>query len=617
MAVRWRTTRLGRIGGSRRAAIIAIAALIGAFPVQAQPAKPAPRHPNIVILLADDWGFSDVGSFGAEFATPNIDALAYAGVRFSNFHVAGSCSPSRAMLQTGVMNHRNGLGNMPETIPDEHRGKPGYDTVMNHRVVTIGELLQAAGYRTYLTGKWHLGSDAARLPHARGYDRAFSLADAGADNFEQRPIEGLYDKANWTENGKPATLPKDYYSSRFVVQRMIDYIGEGRASGKPFLASINFLANHIPVQAPDSDIARYSAMYRDGWTALREARAKRAAALGIVPAGAAMVTMPTTPDWRKLDADERAAAVRVMQAYAGMATAMDREVGRLVAHLKAAGDYDNTIFVFLSDNGAEPTNPFSSLRNRLFLDMQYDLSTANIGRPGSFAAIGPGWASAAASPLSGYKFSAAEGGLRVPLIIAWPGHADIRAGGITDGLAHVTDILPTLTELAGVAGHGGSWRGRAVEPVTGRSLVPMLKGGAGSVHGDAPLGYELSGNAALFRGDYKLVRNLAPTGDGQWRLFNLKVDPGETRDLAAAEPDRYKRMLADYRTYAKANGVLDMPAGYTADEQINRYAFEQQGRPRLIRFGLWVGAFVLLVSGLIWGLRRRRRAKSGWALSRR
>ncbi|MBO9696684.1 MAG: arylsulfatase [Sphingopyxis sp.] len=596
----------GRLGGSRRAAIIAIAALIAAVPLQAQPVTPVPRHPNIVILLADDWGFSDVGSFGSEIATPNIDALARTGMRFSNFHVAGSCSPSRAMLQTGVMNHRNGLGNMPETIPDEHRGKPGYDTVMNHRVVTIAELLKAAGYRTYLTGKWHLGSDAGRLPHARGYDRAFSLADAGADNFEQRPIEGMYDKANWTENGKPATLPKDYYSSRFVVQRMIDYIEAGRQSGKPFLASINFLANHIPVQAPDSDIAHYSAMYREGWTALREARAKRAAALGIVPAGMPIVTMPTTPDWRKLDADERAAAIRVMQAYGGMATAMDREIGRLVAHLKKTGDYDNTIFVFLSDNGAEPTNPFGSLRNRLFLGLQYDLATANIGRRGSFSAIGPGWASAAASPLSGYKFSATEGGLRVPLIIAWPGHADIRAGGISDGLAHVTDILPTLTELAGVPSHGGMWQGRAVEPVTGRSLVPALKGAAGSVHGDAPLGYELSGNAALFRGDYKLVRNLAPTGDGQWRLFNLRADPGETRDLAPDEPDRYAAMMADYRAYAKANGVLDMPAGYTADEQINRYAFERQGKPRLIRLGLWVGGIVVLLSALVWWLRRRR-----------
>ncbi|WP_446542686.1 arylsulfatase [Sphingopyxis sp. LARHCG72] len=566
-----------------------------------------PRHPNIVILLADDWGFSDVGAFGSEMATPHIDALANAGMRFSNFHVAGSCSPTRAMLLTGVMNHRNGLGNMPETIPDEHRGKPGYDTVMNHRVVTMAELLKAAGYRTYLTGKWHLGSDKTRLPHARGYDRAFSLADAGADNFEQRPIEGMYDKANWTENGKPATLPKDYYSSRFVVQRMIDYIEADRKSGKPFLASVNFLANHIPIQAPDSDIARYSAMYRDGWTALREARAKRAAALGVMPAGAPLVTMPTTPDWKKLTAEERAAAVRVMQAYGGMATAMDREVGRLVAHLKATGDYDNTIFVFLSDNGAEPTNPFSSRRNRLFLDMQYDLATANIGRRGSFAAIGPGWASAAASPLSGYKFSATEGGLRVPLIIAWPGNAQVRAGGISDGLAHVTDILPTLTELAGVTGHGASWRGRAVEAVTGRSLVPMLKGAPGSVHGDAPLGYELSGNAALFRGDYKLVRNLAPTGDGKWRLYDLKADPGETRDLAGAMPDRFAAMMADYRTYAKANGVLEMPAGYTADEQINRYAFAQQGKPRLIRLGLWVGGIIVLVAGLVWGLRRRRR----------
>jgi len=611
MAVRVRTTNVpGRKGRFRRTAIIFGAALLAAVPAQAQPQSAPPRPPNIVILLADDWGFSDVGAFGAEFATPNLDALAYAGTRFTNFHVAGSCSPTRAMLQTGVMNHRNGLGNMPETIPDEHRGKPGYDTVMNHRVVTIAQLLKAAGYRTYFTGKWHLGSDATRLPHARGYDRAYSLADAGADNFEQRPIEGLYDTAAWTENGRPATLPRDYYSSRFVVQKMIDYVEADRASGKPFFASINFLANHIPVQAPDSDIARYAALYKDGWTALRAARAKRAAALGIVPAGVPIVTMPTTPDWQKLDADERAAAVRVMQAYAGMATAMDREVGRLVAHLKATGDYDNTIFVFLSDNGAEPTNPFASLRNRMFLDMQYDLSTANIGRRGSFSAIGPGWASAAASPLSGYKFSATEGGLRVPLIVTWPGSKQVQAGAIRHGLAHVTDILPTLTELAGVAGHGGQWQGRAVEPVTGRSLVPMLTGATDSVHGDSPLGYELSGNAALFRGDYKLARNLAPTGDGKWRLFDLKTDPGETRDLSAAQPERFTAMLADYRAYAKANGVLDMPAGYTADEQINAYAWAQQGRKRAIKAGLWLGGGLLALALLIWRWRRRRRAVS-------
>lgn len=597
----------------RRAFAAGIAAALVAAPLAAQTAVPtapaAPRHPNIVILLADDWGFSDVGAFGAEFATPNIDALAHAGMRFSNFHVSGSCSPTRAMLQTGVMNHRAGLGNMPETIPDAHRGKPGYDTVMNHSVVTIAEMLKAAGYRTYLTGKWHLGSDPTRLPEARGYDRAFSLADAGADNFDQEPIKGLYDKANWTDNGKPGVLPKDYYSSRFVVQKMIDYIDSDRASGKPFFASVNFLANHIPVQAPDSDIARYQAMYREGWTALRAARAKRAAALGIMPAGAPMVTMATTPDWQKLDSDERKAAVRVMQAYAGMATAADREIGRLVAHLKATGDYDNTIFVFLSDNGPEPTNPYNRLRNRLFLGMQYDTSIGNIGRRHSFSAIGPGWASAAAAPLSGYKFSATEGGLRVPLIIAWPGHPQVRAGAISKGLAHVTDIVPTLTDLAGVPGHGGSWGGRTVEPIAGRSLVPMLAGSAGSVHGDAPIGYELSGNAALFRGDYKLVRNLPPTGDGQWRLFDIASDPGETRDLAAAMPDRFAAMKADYAAFAKTNQVLEMPAGYTADEQINLYAWRQQGRKRAIQAGLVLGGAIVALSALLWLFVRRRRAR--------
>lgn len=583
----------------------AVTALLAAAPAQGRSVPAPAAHPNIVILLADDWGFSDVGSFGAAFATPNIDALAQAGMRFSNFHVAGSCSPTRAMLQTGVMNHRAGLGNMPETIPDEHRGKPGYDTVMNHRVVTIAQLLKAAGYRTYLTGKWHLGSDATRLPHARGYDRAFSLADAGADNFEQRPIEGMYAKANWTENGKAAVLPKDYYSSRFVVQRMIDYIDADRASGKPFFASVNFLANHIPIQAPDSDIARYSAMYKQGWTALRRARAQRAEALGIMPANTPMVRMATTADWKKLDRDERAAAVRVMQAYAAMATAMDREVGRLVDHLKRSGDYDNTIFVFMSDNGAEPINPFATLRNRLYLDMEYDLSTANIGRRNSFTALGPSWASAAVSPLAGYKFSAAEGGIRVPLIIAWPGHAGVRGGSISDAFAHVTDIVPTLTELAGVPVHKGQWQGKSVEPVTGRSLVPILAGGTAGVHGDTPLGYELSGNSALFRGDLKLVRNLPPTGDGQWRLFDIKRDPGETHDLAAEMPDRFAAMQADYTAFAKANGVLAMPAGYTADGQINRHAFEQQGKPRLIALAKWVGAIAAGLILLLWGWRRR------------
>ena len=570
--------------------------------------------PNIVILLADDWGFSDVGAFGGEMATPNIDALAANGVRFANFHVAGSCSPTRAMLQTGVGNHRNGLGNMPETIPPEHVGQPGYDTVMNHDVVTIAQMLGAGGYRTYMTGKWHLGSDATRLPHARGYDRAFSLADAGADNFEQRPIEGLYDSAAWTENGRPTTLPRDYYSSTFVVQRMIDYIDADVASGRPFLASINFLANHIPVQAPDADIAAYAGRYGEGWSALRTARSEGAVAQGVIPASAGHGTMASTTDWAALPDEERAARARSMQAYAAMATAMDREIGRLVAHLKASGDYDNTLFVFLSDNGPEPTDPMTRLRNRLYLGFSYDLSPANIGRRNSLSYIGPSWASAAAAPLSGYKFSAAEGGLRVPLIMAWPGNPSFRRGAIVSGMTHVTDIAPTLVDLAGVAGHDGEWQGRAVEPMIGHSLTPALTGTADAVRpADESIGYELSGNAALFRGDYKLVKNLPPIGDGRWQLFDIRNDPGETRDLSTEMPVLFAAMQADYAAYAERDAVLPMPDGYTADQQIADNAFNNFMQPKLLRAAPFVAAIIVTLFGLVYWWRRRRRARRALA----
>lgn len=586
-----------------------VSALLMLMPGQGMAQSAAPRAPNIILLVADDWGFSDVGAFGAEFATLHLDRLAYDGVRFSNFHVAGSCAPTRAMLNSGVMNHRNGLGNMAETIPDAHVGKPNYDTVMNFRVVTLAEMLKAAGYRTYLTGKWHLGSDARRLPHARGFDRAFSLADAGADNFEQKPITGLARHAAWTENGRPATLPKNYYSSRFLVDQMIGYIDQGTASGRPFFASINFLANHIPIQAPDADLARYRDTYRQGWDVVRAARAKKVSELGLLPADIPFVHMGTTPDWNGLSDKKRDRAVREMQAYAAMATAMDREIGRLVAHLKAIEQYENTIILFLSDNGAEPLDPYGKLRNRLFLSMQLDMKTENIGRRGTMNAIGPAWASAAVSPLRGYKFSATEGGLRVPLIVHWAGAQPSDAlskGAIAKGFAHVTDIMPTLAELAGVPLPDLTRYAADMEPITGRSLVPMLRGGDDSVHGDAPLGYELSGNAALFRSGYKLVRNLPPTGNGEWQLYHLASDPGEVHDLRAAQPILFQSMLADYQAYAKANGVLDMPQGYRADEQIDLYAMRQQGARPMIALAVVIGVLALIVGGGIWLWRRRR-----------
>ena len=588
-------------------------ALLSPATLGAQAAQP--KRPNIVILLADDWGFSDVGAFGGEIATPNIDALAAKGVRFSNFHVAGSCSPTRAMLQTGVINHRAGLGNMPETIPPEHLGKPGYETHLNNRVVTIAQQLRAVGYRTYLSGKWHLGHTPNTLPTARGYDHALALAQSGADNFEDKPNLLIYDKTEWTEDGKPAKLPKRFYSSTLIVDKMIGYIDRGKASGKPFLASVNFIANHIPVQARDADIAAYAGRYNAGWTVLRNERRAAAIAKGVMPVGVPAVTMNTSGDWSKLSAQQQRQRAGAMAAYAGMGTAMDREIGRLIAHLKAIGAYDNTIFVFLSDNGAEATDPMNmGAFTRWNANQLYDQSIPQQGRPGSLTAQGAGFASASVSPLRGYKFTASEGGLRVPMIMAWPGNPAIKGGRVTAGFAHVTDMPLTLLMLAGVTPQQGSFSGRRVEPMIGVDLSPMLTGVASSVHSpDKPLGYELSGNAVLFKGDYKLLKNLPPYGDGRWRLYNITTDPGEAHNLSSSEPARFAAMQKDYAAFAKANKVLPMPEGYTAPDQIFENALRTLLIPRLLAMWPVGAALVMATAALIWWRRRRRRLPQGIA----
>ncbi|MGE8190037.1 arylsulfatase [Pseudomonas sp. NPDC086278] len=565
-----------------------------------------PKRPNIVVLVADDWGYSDVGSFGSEIATPNIDTLAREGVRFSDFHVTASCSPTRSMLLTGVDNHRNGVGNMPETMPDEHLGKPGYSGVLNDNAITVATQLRDAGYHTYITGKWHLGKTADTLPDNRGFERSFIQADSGSDNWEERPYAPLYDKAAWFENGQPAHLPKDYYSSTFIVDKAMEYIAANRPDGQPFFAYLGFQANHVPVQAPKDVIDKYRGRYDQGWTTLRQARRDRAVALGLIPAETRMQTMASTADWDALTPDEKRYEARRMEVYAGMGETMDREIGRLIAHLKATGEYDNTVFVFLSDNGSEPTDPYAIPAIRLWLEMNYTRQLDRLGSKGAFTSIGPSWASAAASPLSGYKFFAGEGGLRTPLIVS--GVPNMQADRIIKAFTHVTDIVPTLLDVAGVPAHSGEYQGRAVEPMIGSSLVPVLKGTTDRVHPeDQAIGYELSGSAALFKGDYKLVKSLKPVGNEQWHLYNIVTDPGEVDDLQQQMPERFISMQADYAEYARVNGVLPMPVGYDYMHQGQLYALKHVVVPKLKAAAPPVIAVLLLVVGaLVWRRRRRK-----------
>lgn len=552
----------------------------------------ATDRPNIVIVLADDIGYSDLGAFGGEISTPHIDALADRGLRFSNFHAASSCAPTRAMLLTGVDNHLAGIGSMRELMPLSHRGKPGYGGVLNERVRTVATLLRDAGYRTAVAGKWHLGIDPHNLPSARGFDHSVIQADSGSDNFEMRPYLPMNPDVYWFEDGaRLASLPADFYSSAFFVDRMIEFLGRSANSGKPFFAYLAFQANHTPIQAPATFIDPYRGRYTEGWAKVRRVRIRKLIELGLVDEGAALAPGPSQAQWDALDAQAQYFEARRMQAYAGMATAMDAQVGRFIGYLRETGQFDNTVFIVLSDNGAVGSEPYENAFARRWLEANYHRQVESLGEQGSWVSSGRRWGRVSNTPLAGYKFSASGGGVRVPLIIA--GLSSAQAGGVYHDFVYVTDLAPTVLDIAGVAAPPAY--GNDV-PMGGNSLVPLFSGATGPVHEDTEaIGYEFSGNAALYRSGYKLVKNRPPAGDGQWRLYDLVADPGETRDLAAEDTRRFDAMQQAYARYEREHGVLPMPENYTLEKQVAVNALLFFYLPRYLPYLVTVLVLVMTV----------------------
>ena len=562
--------------------LITIATVTAATSESAKTTTPPNARPNIVLLLADDLGFSDLASYGGEIDTPNLDALANQGVRFSNFHVAANCAPTRAMLITGVNNHRAGVGNIIEMIPDEFRDSPSYQGALSENVVTVATMLNDAGYHTYMAGKWHLGHTPELLPSARGFERTVALADSGADNWQQKPYLPIYDQANWFADGQRYQLPDDFYSSKFLVDKTIEFIHSNADSSAPFFAYVPFQAVHIPVQAPQEFIDRYMGVYDQGWEALRQQRHKRAMTLGLVPQDTPMIPMTTTEAWQGLDTDTKRYQAKRMAVYAAMVEAMDFHIGRLIQHLKDTDQYDNTVFIFASDNGSEGSGPSveSTPADNLMLSLlDYTNDYDTLGLKGSYSTIGPNFASAAASPLAFYKFYVGEGGMRVPLIMAGNPLALPQAEDIIHAFSYATDIVPTILQLTGTPNHNGRYQGRIVEPIIGRSLLPLLYKQTQRIYGeDDAIGYELNGHKALFLGDHKIVYNRPPIGDGEWHLFNIAKDPGETLDLREQQPQRFDRMQALYADFARDHGVLPVAEDFNPQQAMFlRFAIDRFG----------------------------------------
>ncbi|HEX6998324.1 MAG TPA: arylsulfatase [Gammaproteobacteria bacterium] len=553
--------RVGFAPVRRAAALVACAALLAGGRAYAQPDASARRasagagaRPNIVLIVADDLGYSDVGAFGSEIPTPNIDALARGGVMLTQFYASMTCSPTRAMLFSGTDNHVAGLGVMGVPSNPAQRGRLGYEGRLNFRVASLAQLLRDAGYRTYMTGKWHLGYEVDTGPVARGFDRAFVSLD-GAAHLGGLSWNGP-GLAPYRDGDHLVNVGEDFYSTRFYTERMIEYLEADRADDRPFFAYLAYTAPHWPLQAPPESIARFSGWYDDGWDALYRRRLERAKALGLAPADfAGTPPVEGQPRWEDLSPEEQRIEARKMEIYAAMVSDLDAYIGRFLDYLESIGERENTFIFFMSDNGPEALRRDLTPLLKRWVETCCDNSYENLGAGDSYVMYGPNWARAGTVPFRGAKQTAYEGGIRVPAIAHFPGV--IQEGARSDAFATVMDLLPTFLALADTEHPGESYRGHPVAPVRGRSLLPLLAGERGAVHdGEEYVGWELFGHRAVRQGDWKIVWDPREGEAAQWRLFNLAEDPGEQHDLREAQPERFRALLGLWDRYVEESGVI-------------------------------------------------------------
>ncbi len=498
------------------------------------------KRPNIVVILADDLGYSDLSCYGSEIPTPNIDKLAQRGVRFTEFYNSARCCPSRATLMTGLYQHQAGVGAMIDNYAKWIRAaadRPSYTDHLSKQTPTIAELLRTAGYRTMMVGKWHLGDRPGEWPVARGFDRSFALIP-GAMNYFGGDTRGP--RAPMVIDAQKFVPPQDgFFATDAFTDRAVGFLGEAKQKAQPFFLYMAYNAPHWPLHARPEEIGKHRGKYDAGWQAVRAARMKRLRELKIVGDDAKMAPMDRgkTEAWDKLSEDERREWALRMEIYAAQVTNLDDNVGRLVAEMGRLGVADDTLVLFVSDNGGAPEDPHRG----------QPTADAPLGSRGTFWGYARPWATVSNTPWRLHKVTAYEGGISTPAIAHWPAGMPAAAHGtLVRGPAHLLDLVPTFLELA-----GAQYPARAEVKPEGRSIVNMMRGEAGA--DDRTLCWEHEGNRAIRKGKWKLVM-LADAPD--WELFDIEADRIESNDLAAKHPEVVRELSADYDRWAERCGVV-------------------------------------------------------------
>ena len=547
--------RAPRSGRVRRSACLRFGLSLLMLPFALSSCSPQPQpvaaddRPNILLIVADDLGYADLGAFGSDIRTPNIDALAGEGMLFTQFHTAPTCAPTRVMLLSGSNNHVAGMGRQSPAEP-LFPEVPGYEGHLSDRVAPFPRLLREAGYNTYIAGKWHQEVTPAYNTQSAGFDRSFINSHGGGNQFSSLGYaEGV---PIYREDDVVVDYPDGRYATDLYTERLIEFIESGRGDGKPFFAYAAYTSPHWPLQVPDEELDRYRGHYDEGYDVLRERRFESLKEAGIIPLSS---NLPPRNDaiipWDELDAETQRHEARKMEIYAAMVENLDGHVGRLIEYLKSNDMYDDTLIVFMSDNGAAGEDFFNSGGYVSYLQENFDNSYENMGTATSWVSYGAPWAEAGSAPFSRLKSTTREGGLVAPMIIAGSGVA--VHGAINTSYLTVMDLAPTFLELGG----GEYPTDGSVSPMLGESMGGVLSGEATFVHDDDYVTVLFHWNhAALRQGKWKLVNSVLPFSASNFELFDMEADPGETTNLAEVEPEKYESLLALWRTKRRELGII-------------------------------------------------------------